>query len=209
MKRWIIYLILGIACFAGGQQKASAQWLTFDASNLTQSILSFLQDADNMTLNTAQFLQNLGVMEEQLKFLNDMDKRYREVRADLYKVQDVIRIANNYENSVRMFSRYVDRLKSLDGDKLEYYQVRSVINEGFQYLLFASREVKRAREFLSENSEISEEERRKGLKECDRSVSKANLRMYNHIMDSLGEIDRGERVVSAVEHAEEYFSIKY
>ena len=72
--------------------RASAQFATFDASNLAQAVLSFLQDGDNMVLNTEQFLQNLGVAEEQLKFLQEMDKRYREVRGDLYKAQSVIRM---------------------------------------------------------------------------------------------------------------------
>ncbi|MBO5707868.1 MAG: DUF4141 domain-containing protein, partial [Bacteroidales bacterium] len=48
-------------------QKASAQFATFDASNLAQSILSFLQDGDNMANNTYQFLENIGVMKEQLE----------------------------------------------------------------------------------------------------------------------------------------------
>ena len=64
--------------------KASAQFATFDASNLAQAVLSFLQDGDNMVINTEQFLQNLGVAKEQLEFLQEMDKRYKEVRGDLY-----------------------------------------------------------------------------------------------------------------------------
>ena len=46
--------------------RASAQWATFDASNLAQAVLSFLQDGDNMAVNSAQFLENLGVAKEQL-----------------------------------------------------------------------------------------------------------------------------------------------
>ena len=33
--------------------RASAQWATFDASNLAQAVLSFLQDGDNMAVNSA------------------------------------------------------------------------------------------------------------------------------------------------------------
>ena len=53
--------ILAVAFIFGSQQRASAQFATFDASNLAQAVLSFLQDGDNMVLNTEQFLQNLGV----------------------------------------------------------------------------------------------------------------------------------------------------
>ena len=93
--------------------RASAQWATFDASNLAQAVLSFLQDGDNMVLNTEQFLENLGVAKEQLEFLQEADKRYKEVRSDIYKAQSVIRIAKNYEMIARMFTRYVETLKSL------------------------------------------------------------------------------------------------
>ncbi len=207
MKKIIVISIISLTALFATEKTASAQFATFDASNLTQAILSFIQDGDNMTLNTMQFLENLGVMEEQLSFLKEMDKRFKEVSSELYKVQEVIRIANNYEMSIRMFSRYVDRLKALDNDRIEYYQVRSLINEGFQYLLFASREVKRAREYLSENAEISEEQRRKGLEECDKSVSRANVVMYNHIVNSLDDIDRSERIAKAITETNDFFSI--
>ncbi|HCG59705.1 MAG TPA: hypothetical protein DEV97_06850, partial [Lachnospiraceae bacterium] len=92
---------LAVAFMFGSQQRASAQFATFDASNLAQAILSFLQDGDNMVLNTEQFLQNLGVAKEQLEFLQEMDKRYREVRSDLYKAQSVVRMAKNYEQMAR------------------------------------------------------------------------------------------------------------
>ena len=61
MKRLIYALVLCVTLFFGSQQRASAQFATFDASNLAQSILGFLQDGDNMVINTEQFLQNLGV----------------------------------------------------------------------------------------------------------------------------------------------------
>ena len=109
--------------------RASAQFATFDASNLAQAVLSFLQDGDNMVINTEQFLQNLGVAKEQLEFLQEMDKRYREVRSDLYKAQSVIRMAQNYEQMARMFTRYVERIKAMNGTTLTYYQGRSMIGE--------------------------------------------------------------------------------
>ena len=189
--------------------RASAQFATFDASNLAQAVLSFLQDGDNMAINSAQFLENLGVAKEQLEFLQEMDKRYREVRSDLYKAQDVLRIANNYEMMARMFTRYVERLKKVDSSVMSYYQTRSLVNEGFQYLLFASREVKRAREYLSKNSQISEEERLKGLHECSKEVSRANAAMYSHIQASCETIDLAEEISGTLEGMEEAFKIKY
>ena len=44
MKRWIYALGLCAALLLGSQQRASAQFATFDASNLAQAVLSFLQD---------------------------------------------------------------------------------------------------------------------------------------------------------------------
>ena len=188
---------------------AKAQWATFDASNLAQAVLSFLQDGDNMVLNTEQFLENLGVAKEQLEFLQEMDKRYKEVRSDIYKAQDVIRIANNYEQMARMFTRYVERLRKVDSNTMNYYQTRSLVNEGFQYLLFASREVKRAREFLDKKSQISEEERLKGLHECSKEVSRANAAMYSHIKGSYETIDAAKEIVGTLDGLEEAFTIKY
>ena len=189
--------------------KASAQWATFDASNLAQAVLSFLQDGDNMVLNTEQFLTNLGVAKEQLEFLQEMDKRYREVRGDLYKAQSVIRIANNYEMMARMMTRYAERLRKVDPSAMSYYQTRSLMNEGFQYLLYASREVKRAREFLDRKSQVSEEERLKGLNDCSRQISKANAAMYTHIKGSYEVIDAAEAISGTMDSLEESFKIKY
>lgn len=171
--------------------KSHAQFATIDISNLTQAVLSFLQDGDNMAASTAQFLQNLGVMEEQLEFLKEMNERYKEVRSDLYKVQEVIRIANSYEMNLRMFSYYIERISNIDSEHLRYYQVRSLVNEGFQYLLISSREVKRAREYLSSRSEMSEDQRRRGLEDCDRQMCRTNIAMYNHINDTFSSYDNG------------------
>lgn len=209
MKRLIYTLGLCVALLFGSQQRASAQFATFDASNLAQAILAFLQDGDNMVLNTEQFLQNLGVAKEQLEFLQEMDKRYKEVRSDLWKAQSVIRMAQNYEQMARMFTRYVERVKDMNGKQITYYQGRSMVNEGFQYLLYASREVKRAREYLDSKSQVSEEERMAQLAECDRRLSRANAAMYNHIKETYEDIDRGERLAEAYESLEESFKINW
>lgn len=208
MKR----LILILAAAAGlllSAPKASAQFATFDASNLAQAVLSFLQDGDNMVINTEQFLQNLGVAKEQLEFLQEMDKRYKEVRSDLWKAQSVIRMAQNYEQMARMFTRYVDRIKAMNGNQITYYQGRSMVYEGFQYLLFASREVKRAREYLDSRSQVSEEERIAQLAECDRRLSRANAALYNHIKDTYEDIDTGMRLAEAYDSLEESFKINW
>ena len=207
--RRIICLILcaiGLMVFS---PRASAQWATFDASNLAQAVLSFLQDGDNMVLNTEQFLMNLGVAKEQLEFLQEMDKRYKEVRGDLYKAQSVIRMAQNYEMIARMFTRYVQNIKKLNGKEISYYQGRSLVNQGFQYLLYASREVKRAREFLDRKSQVSEEERLKGLAECDRQISKASAAMYQHIKGSYADIDAGRQMADVVDCIDAAFKTKY
>ena len=209
MKRLIYTLGLCVALLLGSQQRASAQFATFDASNLAQAILAFLQDGDNMVLNTEQFLQNLGVAKEQLEFLQEMDKRYKEVRSDIWRAQSVIRMAQNYEQMARMFTRYVERIKDMNGKQITYYQGRSMVNEGFQYLLYASREVKRAREYLDSKSQVSEEERMAQLAECDRRLSRANAAMYNHIKETYEDIDRGERLAEAYESLEESFKINW
>ena len=211
-KRFFVALrmsVLNVAIIMASASKASAQWATFDASNLAQAVLSFLQDGDNMVLNTEQFLQNLGVAKEQLEFLQEADKRYREVRKDIYKAQSVISMARNYEQMARMFTRYVNRLSDMKGSQISYYQARSLVNEGFQYLLFASREVKRAREYLDSKSQVSEEERMAQLGECDRRLSRANAALYNHIKDSYEDIDRAETLAEGFESLEESFRFKY
>ena len=207
--RRIICLILCAVGLIAFSPRASAQWATFDASNLAQAVLSFLQDGDNMVLNTEQFLMNLGVAKEQLEFLQEMDKRYKEVRGDLYKAQSVIRMAQNYEMIARMFTRYVQNIKKLNGKEISYYQGRSLVNQGFQYLLYASREVKRAREFLDRKSQVSEEERLKGLAECDRQISKASAAMYQHIKGSYADIDAGRQMADVVDSIDEAFKTKY
>ena len=208
MRRWVITVCVSMMGFMA-PQRASAQFATFDASNLAQAILSFLQDGDNMANNTYQFLENIGVMKEQLEFLKEMNERYSEVRESVYKAQSVIRLARYYETTALMFSRYVERLEELDADQLKYYQVRSLVNEGFQYLLMASREVKRAREYLSSKSNVSEEERRAALKECERQVCKTNAAMYEHIIETYAVIDSGRVLAVNMRSMDEAFKMKY
>ena len=209
MRRLIYVTGLCIALIFSTSQRASAQFATFDASNLAQSILGFLQDGDNMVINTEQFLQNLGVAKEQLEFLEEMNKRYKEVRGDIFKAQSVIQMAKNYEQMASMFVKYVDRVRDLNGKQISYAQGRSMVNEGFQYLLYASREVKRAREYLDSKSQVSEEERMAQLAECNRQISKANTAMYNHIRDSYEDIDRGMRLAEAYDSLEDAFKINW
>ena len=159
MRRLIYVTGLCIALIFSTSQRASAQFATFDASNLAQSILGFLQDGDNMV-----------------------------IRGDIYKAQSVIQMAKNYEQMASMFVKYVDRVRDLNGKQISYAQGRSMVNEGFQYLLYASREVKRAREYLDSKSQVSEEERMAQLAECNRQISKANAAMYNHIRGSYEDI---------------------
>ena len=201
--------VLTVAIMIAAAPKASAQWATFDATNLAQAVLAFLQDGDNMVLNTEQFLENLGVAKETLEYLQEADKRYKEIRKDIYKAQSVIRMAKNYEQMARMFTRYCERLKNVDSSTMNYYQARSLVNEGFQYLLYASREVKRAREYLDSKSQVSEEERMAQLSECDRRLSRANAALYNHIKDSYEDIDLAQTLAEGYESLEEAFTFKY
>ncbi len=208
MKRIVLLIVLG-GIMLCSPVNSRAQFATIDFSNLTQAILSFLQDGDNMATNTTQFLQNLGVMKEQLEFLKELNKRYKEVRSDLYKVQEVIRIANNYEMNIRMFSYYVQHIKDIENEQLQYYQIRSMINQGFQYLLISSREVKRAREYLSSRSEMSEDQRRRGLEDCDRKICQANVAMYNHINGIFSDYDNGRMLSQAISSLDSSFRMNW
>ena len=208
MKRIVLLIVLG-GIMLCSPVNSRAQFATIDFSNLTQAILSFLQDGDNMATNTTQFLQNLGVMKEQLEFLKELNKRYKEVRSDLYKVQEVIRIANNYEMNIRMFSYYVQHIKDIENEQVQYYQIRSMINQGFQYLLISSREVKRAREYLSSKSEMSEDQRRRGLEDCDRKICQANVAMYNHINGIFSDYDNGRMLSQAISSLDSSFRMNW
>ena len=209
LSRCFHVLSLSVLLFLFVPQGARAQFATFDASNLAQAILSFLQDGDNIANNTAQFLENLGVAKEQLEFLQEMNERYKVVRDDLRRVQDVALLANNYAHMARMFASYVERLGELDPSSLTYYQRRALINEGFQYLLYASREVKRAREYLSSDTRVSEEERLRSLSECRLRVSRALSAMYSHISGTYASIDMAHRISEYEKSLDEAFRIKY
>lgn len=56
---------------------------------------------------------------------------------------------------------------------------------------------------------MSEDQRRRGLEECDRQVSKANVAMYNHIADSYSAIDRGRIMADIIKSMDEAFEIKW
>ena len=208
MRRWLVAVCVAAAGLFT-PHKMSAQFAVVDAGNLAQAVLSFLQDGDNMVNNTYQFLENIGVMKEQLGFLKEMNERYSEVRQSVYQAQSVIRLARYYETTAMMFARYVKRLGELDEKDLQYYQVRSLVNEGFQYMLMASREVKRAREYLSKSSMVSEEERRAALKDCEKQVCKTNAALYDHIVDTFAVIDSGRVLAKNVKSMDDAFKMKY
>lgn len=195
MKKFMMVIsVVFCLCLKSGEAKA--QMMTYDATNFFQALLSYLQDGDQMAENTAQFLQNLGIMEEQLDNLKKWNDRYSKISSGLYKGLAVSRIANNYESTYHMFQNYVSGLKAMEGQSISYYQARTAVNQGFQYLLLASREVKKAREYLDVTNNISEEKRREGLEECDRQMSKINSTMNDHVSETLKEIDRA-RIINA------------
>ena len=209
MTKWALKTAMLVVPFLLGSQRAQAQFITMDPSNLAQNVLAYLQDADNMIKNSEQFLINLGVAKEQLEFLHEADKRYREVRTDVYKAQSVIRMAKNYEQMAKMFVGYVDRITEMNGNELTYNKCRSMVNEGFQYLLFASREIKRAREYLDKKSQVSEEERMAQLADCDRRISRANAALYYHIRENYEDIDHSKAIVEGLHSLDEAFTIQY
>lgn len=201
----IIPILLGMLLTP---QKASAQLMTYDATNFLQALLSYLQDGDNMASNTAQFLENLGILEEQLENMKKWNERYSKISAGLYKGLAISRIANNYESTYKMFSNYVSGLKQMEGKSVSYYQARTAVNQGFQYLLLASREVKKAREYLDVTNSISEEKRREGLENCDKQLSKINSSMGAHISETLQEIDRAKIINNSISSLEAACSMK-
>ena len=207
MKKLMLTLPILLAMLFSGQ-KASAQTLTYDATNFLQALLSYLQDGDHMAENTAQFLQNLGIMEEQLENMKQWNDRYSKISSALYKGLSVTRIANNYESTYRMFSNYVSGLKEMEGKSVTYYQARTAVNQGFQYLLLASREVKKAREYLDVTNSISEEKRREGLEECDKQLSRINSSMGDHISETLQEFDRAQIINNSLSSLEQACTLK-
>lgn len=163
--------------------RANAQLITFDEQNFLQSIISYIQDGDNMAQNANQFLQNLGLIEEQLDNMKKWNERYRKVSTYLSKGQQAIYTVNNYEYTIRLFKEYVKRLREME--KPSYYDVRNAANEAWYYLLLSSREVKKVRQALDSSSEMSEAERLKVLEESNRKMSAINVQMTKEVQEEL------------------------
>ena len=166
--------------------RANAQLITFDEQNFLQSIISYIQDGDNMAQNANQFLQNLGLIEEQLDNMKKWNERYRKVSTYLSKGQQAIYTVNNYEYTIRLFKEYVKRLREMD--KPSYYDVRNAANEAWYYLLLSSREVKKVRQALDSSSEMSEAERLKVLEESNRKMSAINVQMTKEVQEELSAL---------------------
>lgn len=45
---------------------------------------------------------------------------------------------------------------------------------------------------------MSEDQRRRGLEDCDRKLCKANVAMYNHIDDTFSNLDNGKLLANAI-----------
>lgn len=166
--------------------RANAQLITFDEQNFLQSIISYIQDGDNMAQNANQFLQNLGLIEEQLDNMKKWNERYRKVSTYLSKGQQAIYTVNNYEYTIRLFKEYVKRLREME--KPSYYDVRNAANEAWYYLLLSSREVKKVRQALDSSSEMSEAERLKVLEESNRKMSAINVQMAKEVQEELSAL---------------------
>lgn len=166
--------------------RANAQLITFDEQNFLQSIISYIQDGDNMAQNANQFLQNLGLIEEQLDNMKKWNERYRKVSTYLSKGQQAIYTVNNYEYTIRLFKEYVKRLREME--KPSYYDVRNAANEAWYYLLLSSREVKKVRQALDSSSEMSEAERLKVLEDSNRKMSAINVQMTKEVQEELSAL---------------------
>ena len=166
--------------------RANAQLITFDEQNFLQSIISYIQDGDNMAQNANQFLQNLGLIEEQLDNMKKWNERYRKVSTYLSQGQQAIYTVNNYEYTIRLFKEYVKRLREME--KPSYYDVRNAANEAWYYLLLSSREVKKVRQALDSSSEMSEAERLKVLEESNRKMSAINVQMTKEVQEELSAL---------------------
>lgn len=189
LRRITVYILLLSLII----QPSRAQMPTIDATNLAQAILSFIQDGDNMAASTAQFLRNLGVMEEQLSLLQEMRDRYSTVRSAIYKGREVLYIASTYERTLSMFSDYVDRIRKEGSDgRIPVDEVRLLVRQGTQYLVLVSREVARAREYLSATSSLDEGSRRAGLEKCEDSITRAYSSLRTHIERTYEDMDRAK-----------------
>ena len=208
MRRSLI-AVATLVLLLGGEGRARSQMATFDAAALSQAILSFIQDGDNMASSTAQFLENLGVMQEQLEYLRGLSERYSTVRSAIYRCQEVVRIAQYYEMTSRLFAQYVSTLRSLDEQTLGYSQVRTLLNQAFQYLVIASREVKRARDYLDSSSQLDEGQRREGLSRCERTLSRTNAALYGRMLRTYSSLDSGRILGRNLDYLEESFRVEY
>lgn len=185
MKRTVA-IIAALVLSLVSSHRASAQLFTFDEQNFLQSIISYIQDGDNMAQNANQFLQNLGLIEEQLDNMKKWNERYRKVSSYLSKGQQAIYTVNNYEYTIRLFKEYVKRLKEME--KPSYYDVRNAANEAWYFLLLSSREVKKVRQALDSSSEMSEAERLKVLEESNRKMSAINVQMTKEVREELSAL---------------------
>ena len=89
MKRiFTLFVVAGI--MLSGAFNAKAQMATIDMTNFYQALLSYLQDGDNMAQDAVQFLENIGVLEEQLDHLKKWNERYNTISDALYKGQTVL-----------------------------------------------------------------------------------------------------------------------
>ena len=175
-----------------------AQMATIDASNLAQAILSFIQDGDSMSMESQQFLSGMEVLKQQADLLREGEQRYRKVGANLYDTSDLVLLARRYESMARMMTSFAEILKSelSDGDALSASRTEYLIRRGSFLLAAAVREVKRAKEYLSPSSVLSEAERRQGIKESGEKVERLSRELSLSIRSSLKEMDSA-RVLSA------------
>jgi len=183
MKNRIRIILLAAAVLLAGSQRANAQLVTFDEQNFLQALISYLQDSDNMAQNANQFAQNMGLIEEQLDNLKKWNERYQKVSSYLAKGQQAVYTVNNYEYTIRLFKDYVNELKAMD--KPSYYDVRRASNQAWYFLILSSREVKKVRQALSSDSEMSEAERLKVLEESNRKMSAINVAMTKEVQEQI------------------------
>lgn len=193
---------------AVGQFTAKAQMATIDMTNFYQALLSYLQDGDNMAQDAVQFMENIGVLEEQLEHLKRWNERYSTISDALYHGQTVLRIAGSYESMFNMFTRYVTRLQRMEGE-LTCFRIRQAVNEGFHYLLLASKEVKRAREFLDAGNEMTEEGRREALDECDMRLCRLFRSMSVHVALTFSLIDNAVIARNGLDGLDASFRLRY
>lgn len=181
----VTLIILGI------EKEADAQMATIDASNLAQAILSFIQDGDDMTMETQQFLSGMDVLKEQADLLREGEERYRRVGAALYKSSDLVSMARRYESMARQMTSYANCLKKAisSGDDIHASRVEYLIKRGSSLLSAAMREVERTKEYLSPSSSLSEAERRQGIRESKETLDHLGKKLDYEVRLTLKEMD--------------------